>query len=417
VRWRPAPKLNVYVALVSAGFVIGLASGRVEPVALVAPLALAVAVGLAATPLAAMNLVVELDRNRVTAGDTVVLVVTLTAVRGLPHLEIAVDIPAGLTVTEPGPVRGLAVRAGEPRRLEFVLRSRQWGSYALGDVVVRARSPLGLLVSDGYYTGRLPLAVYPRPEMLLRLVRARQTQTAPGLQLATVRGDGIEFADARPFLPGDQIREVNWRITARRGALWVNQRHPDRSTDLVVFLDTFGDATLPAAVHAASSLVAAYLAERDRVGLVGFGGTLRWVRPGTGLRQQYLLIDALLATRTFPSVAWKGITLLPPRVLPPMALVVAVSPLEDDRALAALVDLRDRGIDLVILEVSPLSHVPAPTDQADALAQRLWRLRRAVLRDRYRDLGIPTVAWREGTPLAVAIEEVRAWPRGSRRVG
>ena len=79
--------------------------------------------------------------------------------------------------------------------------------------------------------------------------------------------------------------------------------------------------------------------------------------------------------------------------------------------------LRDRGIDLVIIEVSPVVDAPAPTDQAEALAQRLWRLRRAMLRDRYRDVGIPTVEWRECTPLATAIEEVRAWPRGSRRAG
>jgi len=417
VRWRPAPKLHVYVALVSAAFVAGLASGRVEPVVLAAPLALAVAVGLAAAGPAAVELGVELAHARITEGDTVALDVTVSAPRGLPHVEVVVDIPAGLAALAPGPARGLALRAGEPRRLEFALRSSRWGSYELGEVVVRACSPLGLLETDGHSTGRLPLVVYPRPETLRRLVRAQQVQTAPGLQLAAVKGEGIEFADARPFVPGDRVREVNWRITARRGAVWVNQRHPERSTDLVLFLDTFGDPTLPAAVRAASSLAAGYLVQRDRVGLIGFGGVLRWIRPGVGLRQEYLLIDALLATRVFPSVAWKGITLLPPRVLPPKALVVAVSPLEDDRALTALLDLRDRGIDLVILEVSPLACMSAPTDEAEALAQRLWRLRRAELRDRYRDLGIPTVEWSEGKPLAAAIEEVRAWPRCSRRVG
>jgi uncharacterized protein (DUF58 family) len=415
--WRPGPKLPVYVALVSAGFVTGLASGRVESVVLVAPLALAIAMGLAATQPVALDVTVELGKTRVTEGDTVALNVTVTTPTGLPRLEVALDVPAELAVSEPGPARGLALRAGEQRRLGFALQTRRWGSYELGEVVVRARSPLGLLESYGHYAGRLPLVVYPRPETLRRLVAAHHTQTAPGLHFAPVKGEGIEFADARPFVTGDRVREINWRISARRGAPWVNQRHPERSTDLVVFLDTFGEATLPAASRAANALVAAYLGQRDRVGLIGFGGVLRWVRPGTGLRQQYLVIDALLAARTFPSVAWKGITLLPPRVLPPRALVVALSPLEDDRALTALMDLRDRGIDLVIIEVSPVVHVPAPTDQPEALAQRLWRLRRAVLRDRYRDVGIPTVEWREGTPLATAIEEVRAWPRGSRRAG
>jgi uncharacterized protein (DUF58 family) len=415
--WRPGPKLPVYVALVSAGFVTGLASGRVEPVVLVAPLALAIAVGLAATQPVALDVTVELARARVTEGDTVALNVTVTTPTGLSQLEVALDVPAALAVAEPGPARGLALRAGDQRRLGFALQTRRWGSYELGEVVVRARSPLGLLESYGHYAGRLPLVVYPQPETLRRLVAPNQTQTAPGLHLAPVKGEGIEFADARPFVSGDRVREINWRITARRGAPWVNQRHPERSTDLVVFLDTFGDATLPAALRAANALVAAYLAQRDRVGLIGFGGTLRWVRPGTGLRQQYLVIDALLATRTFPSVAWKGITLLPPRVLPPRALVVALSPLDDDRALRALMDLRDRGFDLVIIEVSRGAHVRAPSDQAEALAQQFWRLRRAMLRDRYRDVGIPTVEWHECTPLATAIEEVRAWPRSSRRVG
>ena len=415
--WRPAPKLHVYVALVAAGFVAGLASGRVEPVALAAPLALAVAVGLAATRPVDLEVAAALSRDRVTEGDTVALDVTVTAPCGLPYVELAVELPAGVSVRGPGPARGVSLRTGEQRRLGFALEARRWGSFDLGEVVVRARSPLGLLEAEGHHPGRLPLVVYPRPETLRRLVRTRQTQAAPGLQLAAVTGDGIEFADARPYTPGDRVREVNWRITARRGALWVNQRHPDRSTDLVVFLDTFADAALPGAVRAANSLVTAYLAQRDRVGLIDFGGTLRWVRPGMGLRQQYLVIDALLATRVFPSVAWKGISLLPPRVLPPKALVVAASPLEDDRALRALVDLRERGVDLVILEVSPLADVPAPTDEVAALARRLWRLRRDVLRDRYRVLGIPTVEWREDMPLAAAIEEVRAWPRVSRRVG
>ena len=71
-------KLHVYVALVSAAFVAGLASGRVEPVVLAAPLALAVAVGLAAAGPAAVELGVELAHARITEGDTVALDVTVS---------------------------------------------------------------------------------------------------------------------------------------------------------------------------------------------------------------------------------------------------------------------------------------------------------------------------------------------------
>ena len=45
----------------------------------------------------------------------------------------------------------------------------------------------------------------------------------------------------------------------------------------------------------ASSLAHAYLERRNRVGLVSFGGSLRWLRPGMGIRQAYRIVDALPA--------------------------------------------------------------------------------------------------------------------------
>ena len=80
-------------------------------------------------------------------------------------------------------------------------------------------------------------------------------------------------------MPGDRPRSVNWRATARRGDLMVNQRHPERATDVILFLDSFLDvrgptgSTLDQAVGAAASLAAAYLRQRDRVGLVASAGS------------------------------------------------------------------------------------------------------------------------------------------------
>jgi uncharacterized protein (DUF58 family) len=272
------------------------------------------------------------------------------------------------------------------------------------------------------------LRVYPTPEALRRLVRAQETSLVTGSQVARAKGAGVEFADMRPYAPGDRVREVNWRATARRGALWVNQRHPERSTEVVVFVDAFVGADLPRVVPAADALVRSYLGERDRVGIVSFGGTIRWIRTGMGLRQQYLLVDALLATSAFASVVWRDLDVLPPRVLPPKALVVAVSSLQDERAVAALWDLRNRGADLAVLEVEPSfvdgdrrvgawpSRRAVATDER-ALARRLWALRRDILRDRLRTAGVPVSRWTLDRPLAEAIEELGTWPRRRRVAG
>ena len=68
---------------------------------------------------------------------------------------------------------------------------------------------------------------------------------------------------------------------------------------------------------------------------------------------------------------------------------------------------------MAVVEVSPEPFVPAPdpADDAEVLAQRIWRLRRDALRDRYRSLGIAVVEWREGTPLQSSLEEVREFRR------
>ena len=117
-----------------------------------------------------------------------------------------------------------------------------------------------------------------------------ETQPFAGNRVAREKGEGIEFADLRPFVPGDRVRRVNWRASARRGELFVNEQHPERNSDVVLFLDSFAEARRErgarstSAVRAAASLAVAYLERRDRVGVVGFGGDVHWLLPATGQR-------------------------------------------------------------------------------------------------------------------------------------
>jgi uncharacterized protein (DUF58 family) len=226
----------------------------------------------------------------------------------------------------------------------------------------------------------------------------------------------------RPFVPGDRVRRINWRASARRHELWVNEAHPERNTDVILFLDTFAEArdeaagTLDMAVRGASSLASRYLARNDRVGLVSFGGILRWLVPSMGRTQLYRIVDALLDTEVALSYAWKDVDVIPPRTLPPQALVIALTPLLDDRTAAALLDMRARGFDLAIVDVSPLPFVGPGTTEAERLARRLWALHRDVLRHRYRELGVAVAEWNEEGSLQGTLEEVRSFRRAARTV-
>jgi len=412
-------RLGPYALLAAAGLVAALGLRRPELAIVAAPFAVLVALGVRARA-PDVRAWFELERERALEGDELEATVTVRSMSGVDRLEVGVVLPRGLELADGTNPVALHLAPGEERELPLRLRCKRWSSLHVGDIRVRARDRIALVRYEGRIDRRHPLRIYPGPERLRMLVAPAHTQAATGSRVARLRAEGLEFADTRPFVPGDLVRSVNWRATARRGTLVVNERHPERNADVVIFLDSFAEAreadegTLEHAVRAASTLASRFLEQRDRVGLVAFGGVLRWLAPGTGLVQRYRLVDALLETGVEFSYAWKDVNVIPARTLPPRALVVAVTPLLDERSVAALIDLRGRGHDLVVLEVSPEPHLEPGRAATDGLALRLWRLQRAELRARFERLGVAVATLDDETSLEVALEGVRAYRRHAR---
>jgi len=411
-----SPRLTAYAALAAAGLLAGLALGRVELVALATPFALAAVAAPALARQPQLRARLELDRERALEGDIVKASIALDGES--PRVDLLLLLPEGLEAESANP-RALAL-SEEERTLELPLRCMRWGAFLLGQPLLRAHDRLGFYAWEMRTGGHASLRVYPSVETLHALLPPLETQVFVGNQVSRAKGDGIEFADIRAWAPGDRTRRVNWRATARRGELWVNEQHPERNTDVVLFIDTFTDVrsgargTLDLTVRAATSLAHRYLQRKDRVGLVSFGGFLSWLLPASGTRQLYRMVDSLLQMDIVLSYAARGVDVLPPRSLPPKALVIALSPLLDPRAAKALLDLRARGFDLVVVEVSPVPFVDPGSGELELLSYRLWRLSREALRARYQQAGVPVVEWADGVPLSVPLEEVAAFRRYAR---
>jgi uncharacterized protein (DUF58 family) len=202
--------------------------------------------------------------------------------------------------------------------------------------------------------------------------------------------------------------------------MWVNAQRPERNADVILFLDTFdigstGVAALNLSVRAAAGLAARYLLDRDRVGVIGFGGVLRWLIPGSGDRQLYQIVESLITTQLSFSYAWKDVSVIPTHTLPPQALVIALTPLVDERVVTALFDLLRRGFDLAVIDVSP-ALFPAHGADLQTLAGRIWQLERQALLDRYRALGGAVARWSDDRPLQAVVEEVTQFRRHARIV-
>ncbi len=418
-RWS-TPKLASYAGLSAAGLLSALVFARPELVALTAPFLLALAVGLALATPPRLTVQVEVDATRALEGDEVAARIVVSSSTPVDALDLYLRLPDGVELaTGTNPV-ALHLRAGERRELELRLRAARWGGHVLGPAYARARDPLGLLVWEQAAETRPEIRVYPREDVLRRVLQPRETQVFSGNEVSRTKGEGIEFADIRPWSTGDALKHVNWRASARRGDLWVNESHPERNTDVILFVDSFAEArsgdagTLDLAVRATTTLADAYIGRRDRVGLIAFGGILRWLVPGMGVVHLYRIVDALLDTQIVLSYYWKEIDVIPRRTLPPNAMVIALSPLLDPRSVGALLDLRARGYDLTVIDVSPVPFAPRPTGGLDAVAYDIWTLRRDALRHRLQSAGVAVAEWRDDTPLQAVLEEVREFRRYAR---
>jgi uncharacterized protein (DUF58 family) len=293
-----------------------------------------------------------------------------------------------------------------PRRQTVAVSAERWGRYpvrARVDVVAHG----GLLAGAGTVdTG--DVIVFPMTPPQPTMLPPAQLLDRLGTHLTRHIGRGVEYADIRAYVPGDQLRTVNWPVSARRGRLHVTQRLTDRSADVVVLIDGYPQPGGPATdateriVRGAAQVVQTALRNGDRAGIIALGGRRpRWLGADIGQRQFYRVLDAILgAGDDFETTTG---TLAPRAAIPSGAIVVGFSTLLDTEFALALIDLRRRGH--VVVAVDVLQGAPFPAGQ-DPLVDRMWALQRSAM---YRDMGtvgVDVVPWQPDRTLDQAMQAV-----------
>ena len=425
-----SPRLYVLLALVTAGLVGAVVTRRAELAALAAPGGAVLLLGAATHRWPELRFAVRPERPRVVEGDLLDLLVEVTTSRAVPWLDLEVVLPSSLEAADGSDRAVVALPAAGTRVVRFPVRAVRWGMCSPERLQVVARDRFGLFAQASVVTVHAPLRVHPVDAPPVGVVAPRRTGPTLGTHLSAERGEGCELADVRPYRPGDRFRSVNWRVTARRGQPWVNERHPERSTDLVLLLDAGTEVgvgeetTLRLAVRAAMALAEAHAAVHDRVGVCALGASVRWLPPRLGRAQLHRVVDTLLdsqvaaarlgGTGVAGALGRLGGSALPLRGLAPGTAVVALTPLLDPRAVGVVADLRRRGFDVVVLELVADALLPPPTTGAEQLARRLWRLEREAVRHQLEAVGVPCARWDEGQALGAVLDGLGRRRRGGR---
>lgn len=132
-----------------------------------------------------------------------------------------------------------------------------------------------------------------------------QTQ-APGARLSVFRGTGLEFADVRPYQYGDDVRLIDWNVSAKGHGTFTRTYREEREQQVVLLLDVSASQLLGAPgrrkldvareIGGVLALVAAR--QQARLGLVATSDRLEvWLPPDKGLPAAYRLIRTLYDLR------------------------------------------------------------------------------------------------------------------------
>lgn len=395
-----------YFIVLLVGVLLSTVSRRIEPLFAVLPLAVALLYSRLYWTVPQVTVQCQVPSLRAFEGDAMMVQLTVTATTSVPPLELWHYLPVDAACPSGRNRVLITLSPGQVKTFQHEVVFTRRGKYQLGQIFCRAHTPTDLQPWLAEYRYDHLLHVYPRVAPLPRRVLPAHTQMSFGNYVSRSPGEGLEFAGIRPYYSGDRLRRVHWRTSLVRQELYVNDYNRERNADVVILVDTLVSVgtrqanTLDMAVRLAASLAAHYLYQKDRVGLVNYGGVCTWISPAVGQLQLYRILDALLETRTHFSYLTKDIALIPPRVLPSRALIFVLTPFVDTRIEAALHDLLARDFQLVLVALSPLSMAPeAPHPRHAEAAQRLWRLEMDWRLHAFRRLGVPVVVQESADPL------------------
>lgn len=241
--------------------------------------------------------------------------------RGGTILECSLtdDLPLAMVATPA--THKLRAYQGIRASLRYKIEPRERGDIQAGSVFLRYASGLGLVERWAKAPLEQTVRVYPAlrqgEDQQIFLARGRQIDLQ--LRQQRQRGLGRDFESLREYLEGDDLRDVCWTATARRGELITRRYQTERSQAVWIVLDAgrllqaksggdgAGGARHSKLDHACSTAVAlAQLAlnSGDRVGLLVYGQHIQQrVLPGRGSAHLRQIVEALALAKAEPSEA------------------------------------------------------------------------------------------------------------------
>jgi uncharacterized protein (DUF58 family) len=206
-------------------------------------------------------------------------------------------------------IRRIKIDRDFGNHLEYTLRPLERGEYQFGDINAFVRSPLGIVIRRFRFPAGKTVKVYPSYVQMRRYQLLAATNQLQQVGVKSIRklGHSMEFEQIKEYVRGDDYRTINWKATARRDNLMVNNYTDERSQQIyciinkgrVMKMPFNGMTLLDYAINASLVLSNVALVKQDKAGLITFAENLDTFLPADKKpTQMNLLLENLYRQQT-----------------------------------------------------------------------------------------------------------------------
>jgi len=355
----------------------------------------------------------HLDLQRVTEGEsTDVRVEVRNPGKQLLFLEVRDRLPRQTKVAAGSPYDFVALPAGGADEVRYTMQAPLLGVHEIGPTDLRLEDPFGLFYEERSLEGTTTFWVLPRREDLRKAaLLSNLPMPLMGEHQVNRPGDGFDFFALREYVPGDTMRRINWKASARSGKMMVNQMMQTTAAEVSIFVDCRAitaagkedESARIVGARAAASFLEFVFAKKDQPRFYFYSDHVKEVEPQPPDRMIPQVLELLAELQPKGAFPLKLAVSAALPSLKPNTPVVIISPLVDDETtLEAASTLLANGMPTAIISPRPPSFPGLDADFAKALLAE----RDAQLQE-LRGFGCTVIDLEPGASLAATMEKGR----------
>lgn len=192
---------------------------------------------------------------------------------------------------------------------DYFLKPQERGEYLFGIINIFLRGPLNMVIRHVTSGEAQTVAAYPSFMQMKKyqLMAVTNQLQAGGTRRLRKLGSSLEFEQIKEYVQGDDYRRVNWKATARRNSLMVNNYMDERSQQVICLIDKGRSMKMPFegmtlldyAINATLVLSNIVLLKQDKTGLLTFGKKIdQFIQPDKKPAQINIILETLYRQQT-----------------------------------------------------------------------------------------------------------------------